>query len=79
MNFIDSIINICLNNSDKIDTKNNNVDKATLLNYYSFISLIILFIFTAINFIEKNTSVLIVTISLFCIILINYLIFRKRY
>lgn len=78
MNFIDSIINICLNNSDNIDTKNNDVYKATLLNYYSFISLIILFIFTAINFIEKNTSVLIVTISLFCIILINYLIFRKR-
>ena len=78
MNFIDNIINICLNNSDNIDTKNNDVYKATLLNYYSLISLIILFVFTAINFIEKNTSVLIVTISLFCIILINYLIFRKR-
>ena len=78
MNFIDRIINICLNNTDILDTKNNDLQKATLLNYYSLISLIILFIFTAINFLEKNTSILIVTTSLFFVILINYLIFKKK-
>lgn len=78
MNFIDKIISICLNKSDKINTINNDTYKTVLLSYYSFISLILLFIFAGINFLDKNTSLLIVTISLFFIVLVNYLIFRSK-
>lgn len=78
MNFIDRIINICLNKSDKLNTINNDTYKTILLSYYSFISLILLFIFAAINLLEKNTSILIVTISLFFIVLVNYLIFKSK-
>jgi len=78
MNFIDRIINICSGNIDKIDTKNNDLHKATLLNYYSLISLILLFIFSVIYFIEENSSIYIVTIAVFIVTLINHLVFRSK-
>jgi CheY-like chemotaxis protein/signal transduction histidine kinase len=78
MNIIDRIINICSGNIDKIDTKNNDIHKATLLNYYSLISMVLLFIFSVINFIQDRPEFYIVTSFVLLATFINHLLFRKN-
>jgi len=78
MNIIDRIVNICSGNIDKIDTKNNNQYKSTLLNYFSLASIILFFIFTVISLINSNILNSIYTGIAFLCILINYFAFRKN-
>jgi CheY-like chemotaxis protein/signal transduction histidine kinase len=77
MNIIDRIINICSGNIDKIDTKNNNQYKSTLLNYFSLASIILFLIFTVIGLLNNNIFNSIYTGVAFLCILINYIAFKK--
>ncbi|MBU8891836.1 MAG: response regulator [Bacteroidales bacterium] len=78
MNFIDKIVNICTISTDKIDTKNEYFHKATVLNFYSFIALILLLVFVVINIFENNTLLFIGLSISFVLTAVNLLIFRSR-
>ena len=78
MNFIDKIINLCTISTDKIDSKSEYFHKATVFNFYSFISLILLLVFISINIFQNNTVQIVVLASLFIAVTINLLIFRKN-
>ena len=78
MNFIDKIVNICTISTDKIDTKNEYFHKATVLNFYSFIALILLLVFVVINIFENNTLLFIGLSISFVLTTVNLLIFRSK-
>lgn len=77
MNLIDRIVNICSGNIDKIDTKNNNQHKTTVLNYFNLVSIILFTVFTFISLINKNSSIYIYTAFTGIILTANYLFFRN--
>ncbi len=78
MNFIDKIINLCTISTDKIDSKSEYFHKATIFNFYSFISLILLFVFITINIFQNNPLLIIVLASILIAVTINLLIFNKN-
>lgn len=78
MNFIDKLIHFCSNNKDKIDTRDEHYYRATLFNYYSIISIIILFVFSLVHVIAGNTLLYIVLLSALAIVSVNYLIFKRN-
>lgn len=78
MNFIDKIISICSINADKIDSKNKNYHRTIILNFYSFITAILLSIFIITNVIGLNMPIVIALGICLALILINYFIFRSK-
>lgn len=78
MNFIDKTIKLCTISTDKIDSNSEYFHKATIFNFYSFISLLLLVIFSVISIILNNTILLYVLSALFIVVTINLLVFRKK-
>ncbi len=78
MNFIDKIIKLCTISTDKIDSNSEYFHKATIFNFYSLISLLLLVIFSVISIILNNTILLYVLSTLFIVVTINLLVFRKK-
>ncbi len=78
MNFIDKTIKLCTISTDKIDSNSEYFHKATIFNFYSFISLLLLVIFSVISIILNNTILLYVLSTLFIVVTINLLVFRKK-
>ncbi len=78
MNFIDKIIKLCTINADIIDSKNEYFQKAIVFNFYSFISLILLLVFSFTNIIQGNFLLFSILGALFIGTLVNLLIFRKK-
>ena len=78
MNFIDKIIKLCTISTDKIDSNSEYFHKATIFNFYSFISLLLLVIFSVISIILNNTILLYVLSTLFIVVTINLLVFRRK-
>lgn len=77
MNFIDKLIKLCTISTDKIDTKNEYFHKTTLFNFYGFVTLVIVLVFSILNLIQGNTLQFIILISLFALTTINILLFRN--
>ena len=78
MNFIDKIIKLCTISTDKIDSNSEYFHKATIFNFYSFISLLLLIIFSVISIVLNNTILLYVLSALFIVVTINLLVFRRK-
>lgn len=78
MNFIDKIIKLCTINSDKIDSKSEYYQKAITLQFFSFISLMLLLVFSILNLLEGNNFNFIVLTGLFIATSINLFLFRKN-
>lgn len=78
MNFINKIIKLCTINADKIDSKSNYFHKSIVFNFYSFISLVLLLVFSIVNVAHGKLLFFAVLASLFIAILINLLMFRKN-
>lgn len=78
MNFIDKIIKLCTLNADIIDSKSEFFQKAIVFNFYSFISLILLLVFSIINILQGNVFLFSILGVLFIAVSVNLLIFRKK-
>ncbi|MFO7830290.1 MAG: response regulator [Bacteroidales bacterium] len=78
MNFIDKLIKLCRVSSDKIDPKNENYQQATIFNYYSSITIILLFTFSVITITKGNFVNFLIIGSLFIVLLINHFLFHKH-
>lgn len=78
MNFINKIIKLCTVSVDKIDSKNEYFHKATILNFYSFAALSLVFIFGVITFILGNLMLFGLLAGLFVLLSINLFIFKKK-
>ncbi len=78
MNFIDKIFKLCTSNNDKIDSKSEGFHKSIIFNFFSFMSLISLFVIISLNVLQKNSFLIIVLGSLFLAIAINLVIFRRN-
>ena len=78
MNFIDKIIKLCTVSTDKIDTKKEYYHKATILNFYSIVSLLLLIIFSVIQIFQNNILYFSILLTLSFLILINTILLRKN-
>lgn len=78
MKVIDSLIKLFSVGSDKLDSKNDNFKKATIFNYYSTITSILLLIFSVINITRGSYLNFFILASLFIILLINHILFSKN-
>ena len=78
MNFVDKIITLCTISADKIDSKNEYFHKTIIFNFYSYISLILLFVLITINIFDNNTVLILVFAFFFITNTINLLTFRKN-
>ncbi len=78
MNFIDKIISICSINTDKMDSASENYHKATVLNFYSIVSIILLAVFVLISMLHDNIVTGIVLAVGLIVITINFLNFRSK-
>jgi CheY-like chemotaxis protein len=79
MNFIDKILKFCTINNDKIDSKSEDFNKTVIFNFFSYISLVLLFIFITIGIFQKNIFLIIVLAFLFTLVTANLVLFRKNY
>lgn len=78
MNFIDKLIKLCRVSSDKIDPKNENYQQATIFNYYSSITIILLLIFSVITITKGSYLNFFILGTLFIVLLINHFLFNKH-
>jgi CheY-like chemotaxis protein/signal transduction histidine kinase len=77
MTFIDKLIKLCTISTDKVDTNNEYFHKATIFNFYGFVTVLILLVFGILNLIQGNTLLFILLISLFALTTVNILLFRS--
>ncbi|HAN18444.1 MAG TPA: hypothetical protein DCQ24_07200 [Bacteroidales bacterium] len=78
MNFIDNIIGICTVSTDKIEPKSKVYVKSILLNFFSIINLVVLFVFSIILFLDSNLILSIILLSTAVLTLINFLLFKNK-
>lgn len=78
MNFIDKIIASCSISTEKIEFKNKFYSKAILLSFKSFFAIIVLLLFSVIEFIDSQIIFGGVLLVLSILILINYIILRQK-
>ncbi|HSH52951.1 MAG TPA: response regulator, partial [Bacteroidales bacterium] len=64
--------------SDKLDTKNGNHHQATIFNYYSATTILLLLIFSIINIIGTSYLNFFITVSVLTILIINHFWFKAK-
>ena len=78
MKGIEKLIKIFSVNSDKLDPENDNFHTATIFNYYSAITILLLVIFSIINIIGASYLNFFITVSVLTILIINHFWFKAK-
>ncbi|MDY6799667.1 MAG: response regulator [Bacteroidota bacterium] len=78
MKGIEKLINFFSVYSDKLDAKNVNSYQATIFNYYSATTILLLLIFSIINIIGASYLNFFITVSALTILIINYFWFKAK-
>jgi len=78
MNFIDKIISICSISTDKIDSANEDYQRATVLNFYSIVSITLFVVIGIISLIDMNISTIIAMGMSLVVVGANYLAFKSK-
>ncbi|MFO7844115.1 MAG: response regulator [Bacteroidales bacterium] len=79
MKIIEKLIRLWSINSEKLEQNSDTLHKATVFNFYSTITNILLFIFSIINVIQGNYLNFFIVSSVFIILIINHFHFKTKF